>query len=132
MRKILGVIFSLSMLLTAGSALAAATVSESGISQMPGFMEKMQKGQLSAEEQKSMYNVMQPQGGQNVLFFNKGAQPGMMAYGPGRQVELYKGGMVNGNAMVWMQLMSVISVALIWVVLLLGIALMWKQLRKKH
>ncbi len=158
-KKYLALSISAGMLLIAGQALAAAVYEPdrpagmmvvtgtaeatpttqalpANFEKVRAMMEKLQAGTLTADEQKDLYGAMtQPQkmmtlkstasGNVDYQVF-KGAPGSMMSQGFANNYG-YEG------PRAWFGLMLVISVALVWVVLMLLIGVLWHHMRKhKH
>lgn len=143
------------LLLTASSALAVTYAPSSGTGmmqnqpvvvqfsqanaqEMQNYLQQLQQGTLSAADQKALYQAMQGYGYPMMGYFaastTNPAGLRMVSGSAGNVGYITAGpfGMMGyGTAgLAWYGLMSILSVALIWVVLLLLIALLWKHIKK--
>ncbi|MBI5530035.1 MAG: hypothetical protein HY918_00855 [Candidatus Doudnabacteria bacterium] len=151
-QSFLGLVLAAAILLPAGATMAAAlvpgygmmnttrvqsgsgavTISQDANAQkIEGYMEKLQNGQLTSDEQKDMYGLIKPS--YPVMTFTssvpalRNQQYGfnMMSAAPFGMMSGY------GHQFVWYSLMCVITVVLVWVALLLTIAMLYKKIKQK-
>jgi hypothetical protein len=147
-----GLVLSVAILLLTGATMAAALVSingmmgvvrvqsgsgavtltqDSNVQKIEGYMEKLQNGQLTADEQKEMYALIKPSYPMMTVtsavpaFRNQQYGFGMMSAAPFTMMPGYS------HQFVWYSLMCVITVVLVWVTLLLTIAMLYKKIKQK-
>lgn len=127
MKKISIAVFSLAAFLLAGTALAAANAT--GVNSQSG-QEIVQQAptQTFTAPADSSGNVWYGQPGN---FFMMRGQPYFAGASGNSQYQPMMAWGYGNNFLAWYHLMCVITVALIWVVLLLLIGFLWK-LNKKH
>lgn len=126
--------------LLAGSALAAAyapgtmmtgtqETAPANMQKMAGYMGKLQAGTLTATEQQDMYKIMTTPVNFPVMMNPLNAPttwnrpmmyPGAMGFGSFG---------ANGLQGTWYELMFILTVAMVWVVLLLLISLLFRKLK---
>ena len=109
---------------------AALSVPSQSAAASEDLMDKLASGQLSSEDQKILAELVQRQSG-NAVYINRGVRMPMLGFGAGGNGFVVSS-MMAGGLFYWMQIVKVITVILVWVVLLLAISLLWKNLKKSH